>query len=298
MKIDKILFSCSEPPEYSQFWNVQSRAWSKMGIEPVCLLYGKKANTDMSTDHGQIIEVEPYPDLPWSLQMTWQKFDMPRHEPDTTWIIGDIDLVPLQTHHFTTLIADIPDTAYVHLNAGGISQPRIGIHDGFLRDGSQRHAKDRGVCGGGADLPGHYHVAKGHMFNMYVRHMFSTFAQGRSFQDQIRYLMSGRYGMGPMDNRPTSDAQSNPYWHFWCAEENFTSEVIFEAIRHGLDFRPIYYNNNNATDRIHRDVWTGTDYVYDVGRAVARGYVDVHCARPFAKQADALNRLMGLTRMV
>jgi len=40
MKIDKIVFCCSE--EFSPFWNLQSFLWKeKLDIDPVCLLGGK-----------------------------------------------------------------------------------------------------------------------------------------------------------------------------------------------------------------------------------------------------------------
>jgi hypothetical protein len=287
MKIDKVLFSCSPSPEYSPFWNVQARIFkTKLGIEPVCLLYGKKAETDMSEEHGKIIEVEADPSLPWSVQMTWAKFDYPTREPDTTWLIGDIDLVPLQRAHFTDRIADITSEAYIHLNAGGISQPRLGCMDGFLTHGSQRHVKDQGR-NGGTDIPAHYHVAKGKNFNVLT--------QGRPFLDQVRHIVeTNRYGMGVMDNYGEAKRAENPYWYYWCGEENYSSELILNAIRNGsLAFVPIYYNNNNGADRVNRDEFRG-DYTYDHAKCAAQGYVDVHCARPYSKQHEQLARMLKL----
>lgn len=286
MKIDKVLFSCSASAEYSPFWNLQSKIFrTKLGIEPVCLLYGKKADVNMSEEFGQVIEVEHDPDLPWALQLVWSKFHHPTTEPDTTWLIGDIDLIPLQRAHFIEKLAGLPDDAWVHLNAGGISQPRVGCFDGFLRQGSQRTCRDQGGAPG-ADLPGHYHVAKGRQFTL--------FTQGRAFLDQIRHIVdSDRYGMGVMDRYPKEKKVQEPYWYYWCAEENYTSELIQAAIRDGkLNFVPVYYNNTNNTDRLGRDVFPG-DYVYSPERAAAQGYVDVHCARPYAAQEAQLARLVG-----
>jgi hypothetical protein len=287
MKIDKVLFSCSASPEYSPFWNIQAKIFAtKLGIQPICLLYGKKSEVNMSEEHGQVIEVEHDPSLPWALQLVWSKFDYPTREPDTTWLIGDIDLVPLQRAHFIDKIAGLSDDALVHLNAGGISQPRVGCADGFLRYGSQRKVKDAGGRGG-TDIPGHYHVGKGKRFEV--------FTEGRAFLDQIRHIVEGdRYGMGVMDNYPKEKRQTDPYWYYWCAEENYSSERIERAIAAGaLNFIPVYYNNNNGTDRVNRDEFR-TDYSYDHARAAAQGYVDVHCARPYAKQAEQLDRLIKL----
>lgn len=287
MKIDKVIFSCSASTEYSPFWNIQARIFkTKLGIEPICLLYGgKKDEIGMSEEHGQVIEMEADPSLPWSVQMVWSKFDYPTREPETTWLIGDIDLVPLQRAHFTTRIADIPDDAWVHLNAGGISQPRLGCMDGFLTHGTQRHAKDQGRSGG-TDLPAHYHVAKGKKFELLTG--------GRPFLDQVRHIVeSDRYGMGVMDNYPKEKRQTDPYWYYWCGEENYSSEILLNAIRAGeINFVPIYYHNGNNMDRVNRDEFRG-DYTYSHERANAQQFVDVHCARPFSKQAEQLDRLLN-----
>jgi hypothetical protein len=287
MKIDKVLFSCSEPEEYSSFWNKQSEIFSHMGIEPVCLLFGERAKTDMTEKFGRVIEMETLPDLPWSVQLTWSKFDYPTREPETTWLIGDIDLVPLQRAHFTSKIAELPDNAFVHLNAGGISRPRLGFDHGFAVHGPQRVAMDAGKPGG-ADLPGHYHVAKG-------KH-FGIFTQGRPFRDQVDYIVSSkRYGLGPMGAEPPANAESNPYWYFWCGEENYTSELIWNAVKSGLRFFPGYYNNGHNIERIQRDFWDEAEksYRWDRRRVEAGRVVDIHCCRPYRRQQEDLEQIIA-----
>lgn len=287
MKINKVLFSCSEPEEYSSFWNTQSKIFASMGIDPVCLLFGERAKTNMTEEHGQVIEVPLLPDLPWMAQLAWSKFDYPTREPETTWLIGDMDLVPLQRAHFTSKIQDVDPAAFLHLNAGGISQPRIGALDGFLTQGPERVRKDQGKHGG-ADLPAHYHVARGELFKI--------FTQDRSFADQVRHLTGGRYGLGPMGNKPPAEAASNPYWHFWCAEENYTSELLWNAIHdHGLKFVPHYYNNNHNGERLNRDAWDNSTYRAADSRVRAKKIVDIHCCRPYKRQAADLERLIELS---
>lgn len=290
MKIDKVLFASSEPEEYSSFWNKQSEIFSKMGIEPVCLLFGKRSNTNMTEEFGQVIEMETLPDLPWSVQLVWSKFDYPTREPETTWLIGDIDLVPLQRAHFTTKIATVSDEAFVHLNAGGISQPRIGAMDDFLKQGPERIRKDQGKHGG-SDLPGHYHVAKGKHFRI--------FAQDRSFFDQVKHIVSSmRYGLGPMGSKPPAEAKSNPYWHYWCAEENYTSELLWHEIQAGrIQFVPFYYSNNHNQERLQRDNWKETDksYHWDRKLVAAQKIVDIHCCRPYKRQQEDLERIIDVS---
>ena len=56
MKIDKIIFSTSE--RFSVFWNLNSKLWkTKVGIDPVCLLFGDRRNTDVTEEYGRVIEV-------------------------------------------------------------------------------------------------------------------------------------------------------------------------------------------------------------------------------------------------
>jgi len=291
MKIDKVVFACSEA--YSGFWNTQARVYAAMGIQPVVLLHGQRSNTDMSEEHGQVIEVPVIPDLPWVLQLTWSKFRHPETEPDTTWMIGDIDMVPLSRAHFTTNIEQVPDTHLAHLNAGGISIPRLGVLDGFFTQGCQRRCLDAGHGVPGADLPGHYFVGKGGLFK-------DVFSQGMSLEEQLRHIVtSSRYGLGPITGHaavPLKDRESNSYWYYWCAEENLASELTQAAMENGLIVTPRYYENSNDTQRINRDAWAdGGGYSYSREKLVNRGFVDIHCARPYAKQAAFLDEIVKLS---
>jgi hypothetical protein len=97
MKIQKAIFSVTEPPNYSSYWNIQSKLYKEgLGIEPVCLLFVKKSNTYMTEEYGKIIEMPIIEDIPWVIQMTMSKFYHTTTESETTWIIGDMDLLPLQ----------------------------------------------------------------------------------------------------------------------------------------------------------------------------------------------------------
>jgi hypothetical protein len=266
MKIDKVVFTCSV--EFSPFWNIQAKLYKKgLGIEPVCLLYGKKSDTDMTEDYGQVIEVPPIPDFPL-IQLLWAKFHFPLTEPNTTWMIGDLDLVPLQREHFVERIAPAPDDAMLHLNA----------QNQFFSVGCRRLAKDAGL--NGMDLPGHYFVAKGALFNV--------FTQGKSIEENLRYIFSSdRYGRGPLDGLPKGDSQ-----YYFVFEEHYGSELLAKACLNGFKLVPYYYNNGNNRQRIDRAAWTGSDYTYDSSKLAEGQFVDIHCARPYAIQKDALYRVI------
>jgi hypothetical protein len=291
MKIDKVLFSSSSSTEYGPFWNIQSKVFSKMGIEPVCLLYGKKEDAGMVETHGRIVEIDADPNLPWILQLILSKFVYPTCEPDTTWLIGDIDMVPLQKAWFTSMIESVPDNDYVHLNHDGISLPRLGFANGFLTRGPQVLGSPSSP---GTDVPGHYHVAKGKHFELY--------SKGSHLLDIVRTVAeSHKYGLGPAERQPRENASSNPYWYYWCSEEMYTSEQIWNAMHSGsLTYRGFSYNNGNNCNRVDRSEWSDatSDYRYDADRVVNHQFVDVHCARPYAKQEAALNKLVELAKML
>ena len=279
MKIDKIIFTCSE--QFSPFWNIQSRIWkTKMGIEPVCLLFGKKSNTNMNEEFGKIHEFSISPDATPILQITMSKFIYPATEPDTTWLIGDIDMLPLQTNHFVNKISHLPDDdgCYAHLNFAGISWGRRVDPRTFFERG--------GDTTGGVDVPGHYHVAKGKLFGR-------MFSQNRSLVDVVNHITeANRYGIYQPNKQKSIGIDVNGiHGNYWCAEENYTSEVISQFIQaRAIRFYGVTYDNRWWPDqngvrgeRIDRAEWNNNTktYAYDPVRLREGKYVDIHCHRPF-----------------
>lgn len=282
MKIDKILFSLSDHPDYQGFWELQAKIWKEhMGIEPVCLFFPKDQNGYRpSEEHGLVIEQEIDPAVPWSLQLTMSKFHFPETEPDTTWLIGDIDMLPLQRDYFTAHLQDIPDHCFVHLNAGGLSCVRLGRNEGFVQGGSTHE--------GGCDLPGHYHVAKGSAFARVIN-------RGLSLKQLVQEIVDAdTHGMGPDAKRVGARPNPDEYWYYWCAEESRTSQLIWAAMKAGqCDFRPSYYHNGHNHDRINRDSYDeNAGYRENREKLRSGGFVDIHCARPFPKQAAQLQSIL------
>lgn len=293
MRIQKAIFSCSEPPAYSSYWNTQSRLYSEgLGIEPVCLLFGKKENTDMLEDYGTVIEREIQPGLPWALQMTLAKFEYTRNEPDTTWITGDMDLLPLSKAHFTSNLEEVPDNYYLCLNHDGISNPRIGCADGFTRLGSERHGKDGRFIG--VDIPAHYHVARGAIFE-------SLYFKNMTLLETVKMIVdSDRFGMGVMSDWDKKlKLGKDEYWYYWVAEENYTSFTLYNAIKAGLQtYRGFSYHNTNQ--RIFAWDKNKEDYIYSPDAVRAKNIVDAHCSqiRPYALQKDAFERIIRLSGLI
>lgn len=136
MKIDKVIWASSV--EYSDFWNINSMIHNKfLGMKCTLLLYGEKNKCNVSEEHGEVIEVPFIEGIDNIPQLIFNKWYYTKNEPETTWMIGDIDQIPLQRNHFVENIENIPEDHYVHL------------------------AEDAGKHLGLNFLVGHYHVGKG-----------------------------------------------------------------------------------------------------------------------------------------
>ena len=280
MKINKVLFSTSV--EYSDFWNINSKVFkTKLGFEPICLLFGDRNRTDMSEEYGKIIEIPVLPQYNRILQITWSKFYFPISEPDTTWLIGDIDMLPLQTDWFVKNIETVPDDAYVHLNAGGGCAQMGMTPDHWLKHG--------GIIDGGCDLVGHYHVAKGSTFKKALEH-------NGTFEDELNYLItSKKYGLGHYNNSFKNDM------FYWCAEEHRTTELLRKNTNNGLiNFFGFVYNVSNNHDRVDRGSFNpyNNDYTYDREKLINNKFVDVHCMRPYKQYATQNENLLKLANMI
>jgi hypothetical protein len=164
----------------------------------------------------------------------------------------------------------------------------VGRADGFVKLGSERHGKDGGFIG--SDLPAHYHVSKGSNFKR-------IFFGDKSLRETVEYVVnSDRYGMGVMCNYPKENKEmghEQQFWYYWLAEENYTSEKLWDAIKAGqIKFHGRTYNNES--ERVYRWNTDSNDYVYDPQRVRRKSIVDIHCCqvRPYGRQAEALDRLI------
>ena len=75
MKIDKVVFSTSE--EFSPFWNIQSYIWKeKLGIEPVCILWGDVKNTKIVSEPYEfeiLTDILGEPITHWFINVKYKK---------------------------------------------------------------------------------------------------------------------------------------------------------------------------------------------------------------------------------
>lgn len=293
MKIDSIIFSSSEA--FAPFWNIQSRVWkTKFGIEPICLFFGGNKSV-MSEDFGKVYSFSLYQYLPPVLQITCSKFLafslLPDLDTSKTYMIGDLDTIPLQTKWFTSQIQDIPDNDYVHLQTSNFNK------NSLIKNGSKAEYPGPGSY----DLCGYYHVAKGYVFDT----LFRLF----TFENTVNYIVSSnRYGLRIKIPNENIHNMGDIHDAYWCAEESYTSERLRKAILekkivfHNFDFvdSPVKTYIDRDSQRYCNDGggWKGNDYIYDKEKLMMGDYVDVHCRRPYKEYEPQLLNLLSLSGMI
>ena len=188
MKIDKVLWSSSV--EFSDFWNVNSMIHNKfLGLECILLLHGKRDQCDVSEKYGKVIEFEFGEGRNALSELCFNKFHYTQNEPETTWLVGDMDQIPLQQNHFINLVKDVPEDFYVHL-----------AEDAICSLGEKDWKKERGA------LVGHYHVAKGKVFK-------EALSLSNSLQSDVAKML---------------DKADKDNMKIWAFEEFHTADLIKE----------------------------------------------------------------------
>jgi hypothetical protein len=279
-KFNKIVFSSSE--ELSVFWNLQARIWNTVfGVQPILLLWGKKSKTTVSETYGKVIECEFNNNFPKVLQITLSKFHYPATDQQSVWMVGDIDLLPLQKKYYCDLDdVSFDERTYYHI-AGSTERGIDPLRDPWT-------VGEKGY--GNKRLYGHSHIAKGSLFT-------NLFFHGRKFYDVMDFIVrSDIYG-----NRSHHFHRMHEY--HWCAEEDYTTHSLNN---HSLAGH-IKVHTKTPEDhglRIERNryLWDKdpnfSGYQYDAEMLKSGGYVDIHCQRPFSDQERSLMDVLSCAGMI
>lgn len=204
MKINKVIFCCDNNPVYVGFWDSISERFKDLGFKTKLFLISNNSQdiNNFSQKNGEVIHVQQLENIPVIIQALMGKFYFTKFEPDTTWLIGDIDLYPIRKSFFSNNnIEKIDDQKYIHLYANAY--------------GNDWKNKING-------LAGYYHVAKGKTFEKELK--FDC-----SFEEVCnRILKSNKYGIkfygsfGNSDNRSASPKD----WGWFCCEEMYTGDLL------------------------------------------------------------------------
>ena len=163
MKIDKVVHSSDNNPFYLDFWPIVSKIWKqKFKVEPVLVYIGDE-DIKIDDTYGTVIKMTPIKNVPIYLQTLWIRYWIPSTEPDKTWMISDIDMLPISEKYFKQQLEEIDDDKYVHLN------PCVDEY---------------------GTLPSCYHVAKGRKFT-------EVLELPKSWEESLRMVYDSNLGADP-----------------------------------------------------------------------------------------------------
>lgn len=122
MKIDKVILSANENKDYIDFWPLVSKAWERIGIEPILIYTGKS----IPQIDGNVIHIH-IPFIKSSFVAQNARLLVPALFPNDTCIISDIDNMPLSEKYFQTNIAEINDSTFVVYRPEAVPNNMISI---------------------------------------------------------------------------------------------------------------------------------------------------------------------------
>ena len=261
MKIDKVIFTCDDNPAYAGFWaSISKHFKNKIGLNSHLFVICEDENriSAYSQDNGQVTFIKKLPKIPTIIQALWGKFYFTSTEPETTWMIGDLDLYPLQRNWFTTNIEKYSEESYLHLNGHAY--------------GVDWHKNSSG-------LAGYYHVAKGKTFKEYLE-------MRSSFQDDCEYIFESRKYELQNSAAPHDWAKSaSSYWKYFCCEEKYSAEIL-SKIKDKIITIP-WPNNDMSKYRICR-----SNMNYDSNNISKEFYIDFHAPRPYEDYEKIINDII------
>ena len=220
----------------------------------------------MNEDFGEVVQTQYDPSLPRIVQLVLTKWYHTKSEPDTTWMVGDIDQLPLQREHFIDLIADVPDNNYVHLAQNAVT---------ILSDPNPDKWRLGYLRGGRGDLTAHYHAAKGRTFEEFLQLHLSL----AEHVHRLTQMKLDELGIEGGDLQAHEDAR-----RFWAFEESYTTNLIRDRL-----------NQNRFTgfNRPHdRKICRSKNSSFSKELMSNKHYVDYHCPRPYKKHVDIIGKVL------
>jgi len=279
MKIDKILFISDDNPNYLQFWPSISRFYKKyFDIQPKLFFLGEKNESNkefLVENYGEIEYVKILPEIPVIIQALWGKFWFTQQEPETNWLIGDIDLYILNKQYILDSIKDVSDNSYVHLNANG-------YHLGNWWDNNR------------AGLPGYLHLAKGSVFKEYL-------SLSPSFEEDCKYIYeSKKYGilyngLISNDRQAPERVKDKDSYGFICCEENLSTERLLPYKNEIIS--STYPANLKRIETPFAKSGRNTPESFDLkslfNSANKNLYIDLHSPRPYSSFSSGIESILS-----
>ncbi len=268
MKIQKIIFTIDDNPHYKGFWkSISTHYKTRLGMDCKLFVIGDKS-TDMSeyeVEHGETEFIQKLDNIPTIIQALMGKFYFTTTELDTVWMVGDLDLYPLQSYQFIDRIKDVSDTMYVHLNPYAYSVNWRSRFEG---------------------LAGYYHVGKGSTFKKELRMTtFEDFCNAVYKSNQYGIKFHGQSG-GEINRKASKDD-----FGWFCCEEMYTGELLRDC-KKLVELPPILPNFPWLPSAYHRI--DRSDMRWDHEMLQNQGYIDMHSPRPYEDHQKVIEKIIAI----
>jgi len=261
--------SCNDNPFYSDYWPAVSRVWKeKFEIEPVLVYVGSDASR-MTTEYGTVVQQEKLEDVPEHTQAQWARYWYTQFEPETMWLISDIDMMPLSTDYFVESIKPIPSDIepIVHYNTTAYLNPETGVWY-TAGVGSE----------GGVMIPTCYSLGSGKLRK-------ETLDLVPSFKESIEKL---RWKENDFDHAP--QGINCPHWY---AEETYQEEKLKEwIVKNPKRFITIKRPGGFCRNRLDRG--HGDFPPWDKDALLKGRYMDFHMPRPWSKFGERIQEVVDV----
>lgn len=265
MKVDKILFVSDSNLNYLSFWNAISRHhYTYLGIKCKLFFIGNKTEENkhfLSDEYGQVEIVEPIEDIPIIIQALWAKFWFTQTEPETNWLIGDIDMFLLNKNYIYESTSQINEDEYGHIY-------KISNY-----------------------YPGFLHFAKGKTFKKFLE-------LSDSFEDDCRFIYeTRRYGLFG-EYIPDRVKDKKNYEFITCEEKLSTERLLHKNVKSimkpELDDREIMFSEHLFFPQgVVRDPskYNLLDF-FDF--QLKEKYYWFHCPRPYTLWKDQIEKILNI----
>ena len=108
MKIDTVILSSNDNPDYIQFWPIVSEAWTLMGVEPI-LIYTGEQKLNLK---GNVINFYNK-NMDSSFVAQNIRILYPSLLDDNTCLVSDIDNLPLSKNYFVNSVLNFNDNSFI-----------------------------------------------------------------------------------------------------------------------------------------------------------------------------------------
>ena len=108
MKIDTVILSSNDNPNYIQFWPIVSEAWSLMGVEPI-LIYTGEQKLNLK---GNVINFFSK-NIDSSFVAQNIRILYPSLLDGNTCLVSDIDNLPLSKKYFVDSVLSFNDDSFI-----------------------------------------------------------------------------------------------------------------------------------------------------------------------------------------